>query len=101
MTRPLRFSATCWTRVPPIVTGDVAPVMPIEMSSEGRPARAASMRLWVVRLLHLRGGEGQASKMARGLARSPASPPRTAASISLIGPKPSTRKVPVTMGFSE
>ncbi len=68
MTRPDRFSATCWTRVPAIVVGEVAPVMPIEMSSDGMPARAASIRLWVVRLLHLRGGEGQASKMASGLA---------------------------------
>ena len=41
MTRPDRLSATCWTSVPAIVTGEVAPVRPIEMSSEGMPARAA------------------------------------------------------------
>src|SRR4030042_5364112 len=64
MATPQRFSATCWTRVPEMVTRDVAPVIPIEISSEGRPARAESIRLWVVGVLHLRGGDGEASKMA-------------------------------------
>ena len=73
--------------------------MPMEMSSEGMPARAQSMRLWAVRLLHFRGGEGQASKMARGLRRSSSAPPRTAASMSSIGPNPAVRKVPVTIGL--
>src|SRR4030042_6930252 len=62
MATPQRFSATCWTRVPEIVTKEVAPVMPIEINSEGAPARAASIRLWVVRLLHLSGGGGEAAK---------------------------------------
>ena len=84
-----------------MVAREVAPVMPMAMSSEGMPERAESMRLWAVRLLHFRGGEGQASKMARGFPASSASPPRTAASMSFIGRKLSTRKVPVTTGFPE
>ncbi len=58
MASPARFSTTCWTRVPVIVAGEVAPVMPMEMSSEGIPARAQSMRLWAVRWLHFKGGGG-------------------------------------------
>ena len=94
MTMPPRLSATCWTRVPESVTSEVAPVRPMEMSSLGMPARAESMRLWVVRWLHLRGGEGQASKMASGLAASSAALPRTATSMSRIGLKDSTRNRP-------
>ncbi len=98
--KPARFSTTCWTSVPVIVAGEVAPVIPMEINSEGIPARAQSMRLCEVSWLQRSGGEGQASKMARGLARKPSAPPRMAASISRIGPNPATRNVPVTTGLA-
>ena len=99
MTSPERFSAQCWTIVSRSVTGEVAPVSGIGITSAGIPARAQSMSAWQVRSLHLSGGLTQQSKIASGFSASAVQLPRTAASIALIDAKASLRKVPVMTGF--
>ena len=69
ITTPERFSAQCCTTASRRVTGAVAPAMGMETSWAGMPARAQSIRAWQVRSLHLSGGVGAQSKMARGFSR--------------------------------
>lgn len=85
-----------------IVHGEKDEIIPVDSVAKlAAKLKAQSIRLWVVRLLHFRGGEGHASKIARGFSARFFSPPLTATSISCIGLNPSTRNVPVTTGFAE
>ena len=82
-------------------TGLVAPICGADMISAGMPYLAQSMRFWQVTSLHMRGDEGQTSKMALGALASSSGPPTTASSILFMSVSPSLVKAPVTIGFGE
>jgi len=75
ITTPLRFSALDSTSVPAMVTGLVAPICGAGIISPGMPYSAQSRRFWQVTSLHIKGDDGQQSKMARGLFLSSSGPP--------------------------
>ena len=85
MTMPLMHSAACCTIEPDRVTGAVAPAKGMLTISAGTPASARSTRLCEANSDQFRGGEGQTSKIARGLLRSASVPPLSIASSYGLG----------------
>ena len=99
MVIPLRHSAACCTTEPTRVAGPVAPARGMETNSAGMPARAQSIMFWQVISLHSRGGEGQTSNTAIGLAARASSLPTAATSRFFMMAQVSMAKAPVTTGF--
>src|SRR5215213_11565854 len=101
MVMPAKHSAVCCVTVPSIVTGAAAPESGTETISAGTEARASAIKLPEAKLLQIRGGAGQTSKIARGFSRAAADPPARIASMSIISVTVLFVKAPVTIGFLE
>ena len=71
----LWHSAACCTTDPTKVTGAVAPAGGMLTISAGTPARARSTRFCEANTDQFSGGDGQTSKIARGLFRGASRPP--------------------------
>ena len=84
---------------PSSVIGALAPAIGILTNSEGIILRAASITDWVVKSDHDSGGEGQASKIARGLLANSFSDVRQVNNSSFMIEKLSFLNVPVMIGF--
>src|SRR5690242_13799206 len=83
MVIPPRHSAACCTTDPIKVTGAVAPASGMETISAGTPARASCTKFSLANSDQFKGGDGQTSKIARGILRFKVPPESAARRVSM------------------